>query len=88
MAHLIIYTLSNCVCFLFNAVCRFEEREAELKKEYNTLHQRHTEVCWSGIKTFGQVHLCTTYMFIFTFATTYYPIITNNVYAVFFLDFA
>lgn len=27
-----------------HSVSRFEEREAELKKEYNTLHQRHTEV--------------------------------------------
>ena len=26
------------------AVSRLEEREAELKKEYNALHQRHTEV--------------------------------------------
>ncbi|KAM3592273.1 uncharacterized protein V6R79_016023 [Siganus canaliculatus] len=25
-------------------ISRFEEREAELKKEYNTLHQRHTEM--------------------------------------------
>uniref|UniRef100_A0A673AN15 C-Jun-amino-terminal kinase-interacting protein 4 n=1 Tax=Sphaeramia orbicularis TaxID=375764 RepID=A0A673AN15_9TELE len=27
---------------------RLEERELELKKEYNSLHQRHTEVKWSG----------------------------------------
>ncbi|KAK0133087.1 C-Jun-amino-terminal kinase-interacting protein 4 [Merluccius polli] len=26
-------------------ISRLEEREAELKKEYNSLHQRHTEVC-------------------------------------------
>uniref|UniRef100_A0A8C5C5A8 C-Jun-amino-terminal kinase-interacting protein 4 n=1 Tax=Gadus morhua TaxID=8049 RepID=A0A8C5C5A8_GADMO len=25
---------------------RLEEREAELKKEFTSLHQRHTEVCW------------------------------------------
>ncbi|MEQ2256847.1 hypothetical protein ILYODFUR_028347, partial [Ilyodon furcidens] len=25
-------------------ISRFEEREAELKREYNALHQRHTEV--------------------------------------------
>uniref|UniRef100_A0A3Q3VXJ0 Uncharacterized protein n=1 Tax=Mola mola TaxID=94237 RepID=A0A3Q3VXJ0_MOLML len=31
-------------------ISRFEEREAELKKEYNGLHQRHTEVCWSWHK--------------------------------------
>uniref|UniRef100_A0A671W6P4 C-Jun-amino-terminal kinase-interacting protein 4 n=1 Tax=Sparus aurata TaxID=8175 RepID=A0A671W6P4_SPAAU len=29
-------------------ISRFEEREAELKKEYNALHQRHTEVSWSS----------------------------------------
>ncbi|KAM6897518.1 C-Jun-amino-terminal kinase-interacting protein 4 [Xenentodon cancila] len=28
-------------------ISRFEEREAELKKEYNTLHQRHTEMIHS-----------------------------------------
>uniref|UniRef100_A0A7N5ZQH3 C-Jun-amino-terminal kinase-interacting protein 4 n=1 Tax=Anabas testudineus TaxID=64144 RepID=A0A7N5ZQH3_ANATE len=27
-------------------ISRLEEREAELKKEYNALHQRHTEVNW------------------------------------------
>uniref|UniRef100_A0A8C2QYN6 RH1 domain-containing protein n=1 Tax=Capra hircus TaxID=9925 RepID=A0A8C2QYN6_CAPHI len=31
------------VCILIS-VSRLEEREAELKKEYNALHQRHTEV--------------------------------------------
>lgn len=31
-----------------HSVSRFEEREAELKKEFNALHQRHTEVrSWS-----------------------------------------
>uniref|UniRef100_A0A673CQW0 C-Jun-amino-terminal kinase-interacting protein 4 n=1 Tax=Sphaeramia orbicularis TaxID=375764 RepID=A0A673CQW0_9TELE len=30
-------------------ISRFEEREAELKKEYNALHQRHTEVSWCEI---------------------------------------
>lgn len=30
--------------FLSYPVSRLEEREAELKKEYNALHQRHTEV--------------------------------------------
>lgn len=29
---------------LFLAVSRLEERESEMKKEYNALHQRHTEV--------------------------------------------
>lgn len=29
------------LCFL---VSRLEERESEMKKEYNALHQRHTEV--------------------------------------------
>lgn len=37
-------TLQTNSLFLFNAVSRFEERESELKKEYNALHQRHTEV--------------------------------------------
>lgn len=38
------------VMFL-HSVSRFEEREAELKKEYNTLHQRHTEVrFWFHLK--------------------------------------
>lgn len=31
------------LCILIS-VSRLEEREAELKKEYNALHQRHTEV--------------------------------------------
>lgn len=30
--------------FVSYPVSRLEEREAELKKEYNALHQRHTEV--------------------------------------------
>lgn len=29
---------------LLLAVSRLEERESEMKKEYNALHQRHTEV--------------------------------------------
>lgn len=29
---------------LFLIVSRLEERESEMKKEYNALHQRHTEV--------------------------------------------
>lgn len=33
------------LCFL---VSRLEERESEMKKEYNALHQRHTEVGTSG----------------------------------------
>lgn len=33
------------------SVSRLEEREAELKKEYNALHQRHTEVRFQIILT-------------------------------------
>jgi len=29
---------------LLLVVSRLEERESEMKKEYNALHQRHTEV--------------------------------------------
>uniref|UniRef100_A0A3Q3KQD5 C-Jun-amino-terminal kinase-interacting protein 4 n=1 Tax=Mastacembelus armatus TaxID=205130 RepID=A0A3Q3KQD5_9TELE len=35
-------------------ISRLEEREAELKKEYNALHQRHTEVNWPRIKRKSQ----------------------------------
>uniref|UniRef100_A0A667ZYH0 C-Jun-amino-terminal kinase-interacting protein 4 n=1 Tax=Myripristis murdjan TaxID=586833 RepID=A0A667ZYH0_9TELE len=31
-------------------ISRLEERESELRKEYNALHQRHTEVSWTRIK--------------------------------------
>lgn len=42
------------VCFPLTVI-RFEEREAELKKEYNTLHQRHTEVrCCKSEDRIGQ----------------------------------
>lgn len=37
--------LTQWLCFL---VSRLEERESEMKKEYNALHQRHTEVGASG----------------------------------------
>lgn len=37
--------LTQWLCF---PVSRLEERESEMKKEYNALHQRHTEVGASG----------------------------------------
>lgn len=37
--------LTRWLCFL---VSRLEERESEMKKEYNALHQRHTEVGAGG----------------------------------------
>lgn len=45
----------SVIVSLFHPVSRLEEREAELKKEYNALHQRHTEVCWSGVKICGKI---------------------------------
>lgn len=39
---------SELSSFVFCPVSRLEEREAELKKEYNALHQRHTEVSQSS----------------------------------------
>lgn len=44
---IIIFSSVFNVIFLLSG-SRFEEREAELKREFNGLHQRHTEVrFWS-----------------------------------------
>lgn len=32
------------ILFFWVSVTRLEERESDMKKEYNALHQRHTEV--------------------------------------------
>lgn len=45
-----LVALGRLICTLANGwnlfliVSRLEERESEMKKEYNALHQRHTEV--------------------------------------------
>lgn len=44
---IIIFSRVFYVMFLLSG-SRFEEREGELKREFNALHQRHTEVrFWS-----------------------------------------
>lgn len=48
----------NMTNYIFHLVSRLEEREAELKKEYNTLHQRHTEVRSSATETSCWFSVC------------------------------
>jgi uncharacterized membrane protein YcjF (UPF0283 family) len=43
------------ILFIWVSVTRLEERESDMKKEYNALHQRHTEV---GTAVCVCVHEC------------------------------
>lgn len=48
---IILFVCFSCILltderFFVVSVGRLEERELELKKEYNSLHQRHSEVTW------------------------------------------
>lgn len=70
-----VVTLQTDSLFLVNAVSRFEERESELKKEYNALHQRHTEV------NVGFIEAQHASFSFFTFATIHHTIIFNYVCA-------